>query len=105
MVSVIVPAHDEAVVLPRLLARLCGPGPAPRQPDADRPPVRIVVVCNGCTDATAAIARTYPDVLVLETPVASKREALRRGDERAGDDFPRIYLDADVELGRDDVLA
>lgn len=60
------------------------------------------MVCNGCTDSTAEAAREH-DVVVLEIPEASKRLALRRGDEVAGA-FPRVYVDADIEITAQDVL-
>ena len=37
-------------------------------------------------------------------PVPSKRAALEAGDE-AAKTFPRVYLDADVEIGADDIWA
>jgi hypothetical protein len=43
-------------------------------------------------------------VRVVETPVAGKSNALRLGDEVAST-FPRIYLDADVELPIESVRA
>ena len=58
-----------------------------------------MVVCNGCTDLTADVARGYAarGVRVMETPVASKTSALNLGDtEVIG--FPRFYVDADVTL-------
>jgi hypothetical protein len=65
----------------------------------------VIVVANGCTDDTAAIAASYgPPVRVLSVPAASKREALLAGDQAARG-FPRVYVDADVELGADDVRA
>ncbi|MEJ2579878.1 MAG: hypothetical protein P8Z68_12430, partial [Kineosporiaceae bacterium] len=54
---------------------------------------------------TADLAGQFPGVRVLTTPEASKAGALRLGDEAAGADFPRIYVDADVELGSADVHA
>ncbi|NUR87024.1 MAG: glycosyltransferase, partial [Nonomuraea sp.] len=88
MVSVVIPAHNEAKVLGRLLDGLLGAA-MPGEFD-------VVVVANGCTDDTAEVARPY-EVRVLTTPVPSKRAALRMGDE-AVRGYPRLYVDADVEL-------
>src|SRR5260370_7459735 len=65
----------------------------------------IIVVANGCADATAEVAASFgPAVRVLTLPVACKHEALAAGD-RAAAGFPRIYVDADVELRLHDVRA
>jgi len=58
----------------------------------------VIVACNGCTDATAEVARRWsPDVQVIELPTASKVAALGAADEIART-FPRLYVDADVIL-------
>jgi glycosyltransferase involved in cell wall biosynthesis len=58
----------------------------------------VVVVCNGCTDNTVAIAENFgPPVRVIETDVANKAHALNLGDQ-ACFSFPRIYVDADVVI-------
>jgi glycosyltransferase involved in cell wall biosynthesis len=95
--TVVIPAHDEQAVIGRLLERLAPPADA-RGPD----PLDLVVVCNGCTDNTAAVARSFGSVRVLETPVPSKAEAIRLADATVPG-FPRVYLDADVELDRQDL--
>ncbi len=93
MISVIVPAHDESSVIAHTLRSLtegCADGE-----------LQIVVVCNGCSDDTAEIARGFGSpVEIVETPLASKAAALRLGDE-AAIGFPRFYVDADVELPLD----
>lgn len=97
VVSVVVPAHNEAQVIGRLLGQLVRPAPPP---DFD-----VIVVANGCTDDTAEVAASFgPSVRVVSIPVPSKREALLAGD-RAARDFPRIYVDADVELRAGDIQA
>ncbi|GIH22370.1 hypothetical protein Aph01nite_06800 [Acrocarpospora phusangensis] len=92
-VSIVIPAHNEERVLGRLLAGL----------QAEPGEFDIVVVANGCTDGTERVAESH-GVRVVSTPVPSKREALRLGDEAAAG-FPRMYVDADVELGAADVRA
>ena len=60
--------------------------------------LEVIVVCNGCDDRTADIARrSAPHATVIDIPVASKVAALNAGDEHATY-FPRFYVDADVEL-------
>jgi glycosyltransferase involved in cell wall biosynthesis len=89
-VSVIIPAHNEAAVIERCLRSL--------EAGARRRPVQIVVVCNGCSDDTAAIARrVLPEAIVVDSPVPSKHGALNLGDDLA-DHFPRFYVDADVTV-------
>lgn len=87
--SVVIPAHNEQAVIAGCLA--------PLAPLAERGELEIVVVCNGCTDATAEVVRGFAGVRVVELPVGSKPAALRAGD-RAVTALPRMYLDADVVL-------
>ena len=87
--SVVIPAHDEAAVLARTLR--------PIAPFAAMGSVEVVVACNGCTDGTAAVARSFDGVTVLELPEASKAAALNAAD-RVAVRWPRLYLDADVEI-------
>jgi glycosyltransferase involved in cell wall biosynthesis len=95
--SIIIPAHNEATVIGRLLVQLVS-----RENPGE---FDVIVVANGCSDETAAVAEAFGSgVRVLSIPVASKHAALIAGDE-AAKDFPRIYLDADVELGGGDVRA
>ncbi|HTW08971.1 MAG TPA: glycosyltransferase [Acidimicrobiales bacterium] len=89
-VSVVIPAHNEELVIGRCLQSLLK--------GAEEDEIDVVVVCNGCTDRTAELARNAaPAATVLEIPVASKIAALNAGDEHAKW-FPRFYVDADVEL-------
>lgn len=95
--TVIVPAHNEGRVIGRLLNRLL---PSMRAGDME-----VIVVANGCTDDTTAVAASFgPAVRVLVLQAASKHQALVTGD-RAASSFPRLYVDADVELGSDTVTA
>ena len=85
--AVVIPAHDEAAVIGRCLRSIEA---AVRERDLE-----VVVVCNGCADATADVAASFPWARVVEIDQASKPAALRAGD-RAVSAFPRVYLDADV---------
>lgn len=95
--SVIIPAHNEAATIGRNLAALRA---GTRVDDLD-----VVVVCNGCTDDTADVARRAdPRARVIEIPQPSKAEAVRVGNA-VTDVFPRVHLDADIELSGTAVLA
>jgi glycosyltransferase involved in cell wall biosynthesis len=95
--SIVIPAHNEARVIGRLLDSLLA--------DSTEDETDIVVVCNGCTDDTARIASERgPRVRVVEIPTPSKHTALRTGDEHARG-FPRLYVDADVVIAGADVRA
>jgi GT2 family glycosyltransferase len=106
--AVIIPAHNEASVIGRTLGRLA--------PLAASGQVEVIVACNGCTDNTAELARSFKGVRVLDVPEASKVAALNAADAAAAR-WPRLYLDADIEidpralrvvfdeLGREAVLA
>jgi glycosyltransferase involved in cell wall biosynthesis len=88
--SVLIPAHNEATVIARCLNNLF----EGIEPDE----LEVAVVCNGCRDNTAEVARAFGrSVIVIEVEPPSKPAALRAGD-RALHTFPRLYLDADVVL-------
>lgn len=90
--SVVIPVHNEADFLKeaaeRLLADLV-PLPAP---------VEVLVVENGSTDATAAIARglaaRHPQVKVLQLPIANYGAAMRAGFLAAEGEW-RVNFDID----------
>jgi len=95
MISVVIPAHNEAMVIGSLLDRL--------DSRAQAGDIEVVVVANGCSDDTADVARTH-HTTVLELVEGSKPAALRAGDRATGS-FPRFYVDADIEITGDDLLA
>ena len=90
MTSIIIPAHNEEDVIRTTLTTLLK--------GLDSNDTEVLVVCNGCNDRTAAEARSFgAPVQVIEIADASKIEALNVGDSVARS-YPRIYLDADVEI-------
>ncbi|NGN93027.1 glycosyltransferase [Nocardioides sp. KC13] len=93
--SVVVPAHNESAGLRGNLTALLDGVPTGT--------FDVVVVCNGCTDDTATVARSVPGVRVIETESASKALAVELGNA-ATSIFPRIHLDADVRLPGPDAL-
>ena len=96
-VSVVVPAHNEAAVIHRLLDQF--------EPYAGQGLLRLVIACNGCTDDTVAIARrTAPAAIVLDLRTVSKTAALQTADALCGDDFPRFYVDADVVISGEGLM-
>lgn len=88
--SVVIPAYNEGAVISRCLDAL-------RRQDVGGP-LEIVVAANGCTDDTVARARAVTGVTVVNLASPGKAEALNAGDAVATA-YPRIYLDADIELG------
>lgn len=86
--SIVIPAHNEEASIARLLESL----KAGAQPGE----FEVLVVCNGCTDRTAEVARGF-GVEVSELAEPSKAAALAHGDSLARY-YPRLYVDADVDL-------
>jgi glycosyltransferase involved in cell wall biosynthesis len=90
LASIIIPAHNEARVLGDCLDMLVR--------DVESGEFDIVVVCNGCTDDTAGVARQYDgQVRVFSIAHASKVAALNLGDSVARA-YPRVYLDSDLQV-------
>lgn len=96
-VSVIVPAHNEAALLPRCLRSVL-------LQDFDGV-MRVIVGDNGSNDQTAEVAVAWAarlaeaghEAVVLKLKRGNKSEALNACDALAAGDC-LIYLDADVEL-------
>lgn len=96
MLSVIIPASNEEGYIGACLAALIASDPVPGGAE-------VVVVANGCRDATAARACDWQEraaaagwrLTVLELAAGGKPGALNAGDAAAAGDL-RAYLDADV---------
>jgi glycosyltransferase involved in cell wall biosynthesis len=94
LLSVIIPASNEAGFIGPCLTALLASQPVQAE---------VIVVANGCHDATAAIARGFAGAatargwrfIVLDLPAGSKPGALNAGDATA-QGAARLYLDADV---------
>jgi glycosyltransferase involved in cell wall biosynthesis len=96
-VAVIVPAWNEASVLPACLSALL----------AQQGDIRIdaVVAANGCIDSTVAVATSFGErfaaaghrLQVLDIERAGKPGALNQGDAAVQGDI-RVYVDADAVL-------
>ncbi len=94
--SVLIPAHNEAAYLPACLEAVLASDPVTE-------PVEVIVIANGCTDATADIARGFTaradardwKLRVLDLAEGGKLNAWNEGEATATGDV-LIYLDADV---------
>lgn len=96
-VTIVVPAHNEEFALGRLLAALLA--------DSADGEFAIIVVCNGCSDDTVSVARSFePGVVVVELEIPSKPAALQSGAALA-EAFPIVFLDADVVIDAGSVRA
>ncbi|MDE4096164.1 glycosyltransferase family 2 protein [Phaeobacter gallaeciensis] len=95
MISVLIPAHNEAAYIRPCLEALFAADPLPGLAE-------VLVLANGCTDDTAEIARsvTLPQGWsrkVIDLPQGGKLAALNAGDARAKGAV-LVYLDADVTV-------
>lgn len=96
--TIIVPAHNEEAVIARCLGAMTA--------QVTDSLLDIVVVCNGCTDHTADVARQLAVVdsriRVVEMAEGSKTAAIRAGFASASKDADVIaVVDADVVLSPD----
>ncbi|WP_343032034.1 glycosyltransferase family 2 protein [Roseovarius bejariae] len=100
LVSIILPAHDEASYIGNCLRALLASDPGPYRAE-------VVVVANACSDSTAMVAKRFEDTAcargwtlsVIETETPGKLNALNLAEETARGDV-LIYLDADVIVSR-----
>ncbi|MEL0435764.1 glycosyltransferase family 2 protein [Phycobacter sp. K97] len=95
LVSVLIPAHNEADYIAPCLEALFASRPLPGEIQ-----VEVLVLANGCSDDTARIACDVPapdgwHIRVLELPEGGKLGALNAGDAAAKGSV-LVYLDADV---------
>lgn len=94
--SILIPAHDEESYIVACLGALL-------RSDLVKSPVEVIVIANGCTDKTVALAKAHKgqfeikewDFSVLDLSQGDKLGALNAG-EAAARHGALAYLDADV---------
>jgi glycosyltransferase involved in cell wall biosynthesis len=93
--SIIIPVHNEAAVLPVTIPVIL---------NGLNPDAKLIYVCNGCTDGSANIISTITGgrATLIETKIKGKPNAIRIGEARAGDGFPRFFVDADISIMGED---
>ncbi|OGC32364.1 hypothetical protein A2311_01325 [candidate division WOR-1 bacterium RIFOXYB2_FULL_48_7] len=97
ILSVIIPAYNEAKRLPSTLASVIGYLQATRQEH------EIIVVDDGSRDTTAAVARSFPGVKVITyQPNRGKGFAVKQGMLAATGDL-RLFMDADNSTRLDEI--
>ena len=95
--TILMPAHNEETVIGRVLGRLAA--------ETDPGEFQVIVICNGCTDRTAAEAKAaMPSAHVISIEKPGKTNALNIGHRHARAKV-RIYLDADLEVAACDLRA
>lgn len=96
--TILIPAHNEATIIGRTLWFLSRGLPQNM--------VDVIVIANGCTDATAMRARAaYPQAKVIETDRPGKCHALNLGYAASTKGGPVICLDADLDVTSDALRA
>lgn len=101
VISIIIPANNEARYIGQCVAALLDSDPVPGHV------LELIVVANGCTDETVKVAQRYQmparergwTLTVLDLPDGSKIKALNAGDAVAMGRY-RVYLDADVRVSQ-----
>ena len=86
--SIIIPACQEQSYIESTLLSLWGSA-------------EIIVVCNGCTDSTALIAKKYAKVIVIKERNVSRARNIGAKKSRGS---MLIFLDADTRFSSQDIL-
>lgn len=98
-IVVFLPAHNEEAAVAQVVARI--------PPRIEGHPVRVLVIDDGSTDATAARARAAGAHVLTQHPNQGLGAAVRRGLRAAAEHHPAagVYLDADGEYSPEDIAA
>ena len=96
--TIVIPAKDEAVMLPKLLLSLC------RQDYAAVSETRVLVADAGSTDGTVERALSFRDRLRIEVVPGGLPSVGRNAGARLADTKYVLFLDADVELSEPTLL-
>ncbi|MCI5096149.1 MAG: glycosyltransferase [Rhodobacteraceae bacterium] len=96
--TLLIPAHNEEALIGRTLWYL-----TKGLPMHD---FEVIVIANGCTDATASRARSaLPQAKVIETDQPGKCNALNLGYAASDKCTPTICLDADLDVTSESLMA
>jgi len=93
MISIIIPVYDAERTISRCLDSLCNQ-------TVDRNEYEIILVDDGCTDATCEIAKQYPDVRVISQSNRGPAAARNRGVREARGEIV-LFTDSDCEVTPD----
>ena len=91
--TIVIPAKNEAEMLPRLLGSLCG------QDYAEMARTRVLVADAGSTDRTVELALEFGDRLRVEVIRGGLPAVGRNAGARLASSMYVLFLDADVEPG------
>ncbi|GAB5438831.1 glycosyltransferase family 2 protein [Falsiruegeria mediterranea] len=96
--TILIPAHNEAAVIGRTLWFLSR--------GLNLAEFQVIVIANGCSDATAARARAaLPQAQVIECDTAGKCHAMNLGYAAADKSAPVVCMDADLDVTAESVAA
>jgi glycosyltransferase involved in cell wall biosynthesis len=96
--TIVIPAKNEAAMLPKLLASLC------RQDYALLPETRVLVADAGSSDGTIELALGFCNRLSIEVVPGGLPSVGRNAGARMADTKYVLFLDADVELAEPTLL-
>ncbi len=96
--TIVIPAKDEAAMLPKLLGSLC------KQDYTEMSRTRILVADAGSTDGTVERALRFRDRLRIEVIPGGLPAVGRNAGARLADTKYVLFLDADVELSEPTLL-